>query len=909
MLRSSIVRLVDWCIRHAWLVILLTLALTAGSALYTVRHFAIATDITELFPHDLPWAHRALDYLKTFPPRGILVVVDAPTPEKTQLAATRLATVLAADREHFRSVQEIQGGRFFRQNGLLFLPAEQLNQMAGSMDSAAPLLENLSADPSLRGALSGLSVGLMGVATANYSLDAMTPALDAAADLASDALAGRPSHFSWQALARGKAPESGELRRFIQVEPVLDYTALEPGRAATDAVDNAARRLDLAGADQARVRMTGMVPMNDDEFGTIKEHAARNTILALVAVLAILWMALRSWRIILAAMISLACGVAMASALGLLLVKALNPISVAFFMLFIGLGIDFAIQFCVRYRAERHDTGALRPALLGAAAKAGGPLALAGAATALGFVAFVPTAYRGLGELGLIAGPGMIIAFLTSITILPALLTVLNPPNEARAMGFAALAPVDDFLQRHRIGVIVGTIGFVVLLSPLLVYLPFDFDPIHMRNPDVQSVATFLELRQDPQTGANAIEIVAPNLRDADATAQRLTALPEVAQTKTLSSLVPGDQDKKLALIRQMATAIGPSLNPDQVKPAPSDQENREALVSTAVNLSQFAALSAGSGARAANRLAGLLVDLAKADPAARQRVEAAIGPPLQVSLADLREALKAAPVTVNAIPSELKADWLAPDGRARVQVLPKGDPDDTAVLRKFVTAVMAVEPDATGPAVLLYETGNTIVHAFVEAAVFALVAIAILLWIALRRIADVLLTLVPLMLAAVVTLELCVVIDLPLNFANIIALPLLLGVGVAFKIYYIMAWRRGGTALVQSTLSRAVIFSAMTTATGFGSLWLSSHPGTSSMGKMMALALLSTMAAAVLFQPALMGPPRDKKSGEPPGGPNRSLFDDEIEADEPDGPRRPEPVGAPGLYPFSVYPDPERKQ
>ena len=122
------------------------------------------------------------------------------------------------------------------------------------------------------------------------------------------------------------------------------------------------------------------------------------------------------------------------------------------------------------------------------------------------------------------------------------------------------------------------------------------------------------------------------------------------------------------------------------------------------------------------------------------------------------------------------------------------------------------------------------------------------------------LLTLVPLLVAAVVTLELCVVFDLPLNFANIIALPLLLGVGVAFKIYYIMAWRQGKTALLQSSLTRAVIFSALTTATAFGSLWLSSHPGTSSMGKLMAMALVTTMAAAVLFQPVLMGPPRDPK-------------------------------------------------
>ena len=148
-------------------------------------------------------------------------------------------------------------------------------------------------------------------------------------------------------------------------------------------------------------------------------------------------------------------------------------------------------------------------------------------------------------------------------------------------------------------------------------------------------------------------------------------------------------------------------------------------------------------------------------------------------------------------------------------------------------------------------------VRAFLQAGALALASIAILLFLALRRVRDVFLTLVPLILAGVITLEICVLIDMPLNFANIIALPLLLGVGVAFKIYYVMAWRAGETKLLQSSLTRAVFFSAMTTATAFGSLWFSKHPGTSSMGKLMALSLVSTLAAAVLFQPALMGPPR----------------------------------------------------
>jgi len=179
------------------------------------------------------------------------------------------------------------------------------------------------------------------------------------------------------------------------------------------------------------------------------------------------------------------------------------------------------------------------------------------------------------------------------------------------------------------------------------------------------------------------------------------------------------------------------------------------------------------------------------------------------------------------------------------------------------VSTILKQEPAATGPAVTLYEAGNTVVKAFIEAGLFALAAIALLLWIALRRITDVLLTLIPLLLAALLTLELCVMLGIALNFTNIIAFPLLLGVGVAFKIYYIMAWRRGRTALVQSTLTRAVIFSALTTATAFGSLWLSRHPGTSSMGELMSLSLVCTMMAAVLFQPVLMGPPRHAQAAE----------------------------------------------
>lgn len=858
MQQSPVTRVVDFCVRHAWLVIALALTLAAGSGFYAARHFKLQTDIDDLLSPDLPWMQRALRFAQDFPRREILVVVDAPTPELTEQATNKLTAEIKARPERFRSAAQAGGGPFFEQNGLIYLPVGDVTRLTDGLKRADDLVGTLAGDPTLRGSLDALSLAIVGVERGDIKLDDLTRPITMAADTADDVLSHRPASFSWRVLASGKPADPRELRGFIQVEPVPDFTALQPGRAATDTIAQLGTMLKAELDPRVRIRQTGRIPIDDDEFGTIRQNAGLNALLTILVVLLILWLALRSWRIILPVCISLFTGLAIATATGLLMVGALNLISVAFFALFVGLGVDFGLQFSVRYRAERNEEPDLAAALRRAAAKAGAPLALAALATAVGFVSFLPTDYRGLSELGQIAGVGMIIAFVGSITLVPALLKVLGPPPEPRPVGFTVLAGVDRFLERHRIAIVAITLAAVALASPLLFYLRFDFNPIHLRSPKVESVATYLELRSDPRSGANSIDIVAPDLAAADATAQRLAAVPQVAETMTLSNLVPADQDEKLKRIDDAAATIDASLNPSETEPAPMDRDRIDALLGTAESLSSTAGRAQGAGADAARRLAALLTRLAKADLATRAQMETAIAAPLRYALDQLRHELKPQRITTDSLPPDLASDWVAQDGRARIEVLPKGvDPDNTETLRNFVTAVTAVAPEATGTAVLLYEAGQTVVRAFLQAGAFALAAIAVLLLVTLRRVTDMLLTLVPLLVAGLVTLELCVVLDLPLNFANVLALPLLLGVGVAFKIYYIMAWRAGRTALLQSSLTRAVVFSAMTTATGFGSLWFSSHPGTSSMGKLMALALATTMTAAVLFQPALMGPPR----------------------------------------------------
>jgi len=863
-LTAFVVRTIAFCIHFPWWVIAGAIVLAAVSTWYAASHFSMTTDINQLISSNSPSRQRELAFEKAFPQfDSIIAVIDAPTPELVEQATGALVARLSQQKNFFRSVQDLQGSSLFAQNGLLFEPIDELAPQMSMLSQAQRLIEVLAGDPSLRGVVRALQFGLLGVQGGNIKLDDMTWPMTLAANTLDQVKANQPASFSWRVLVQGHEAKPADLRRFVKLTAVLDYSELEPGLKASNAVRQAAADLNLASAYQAQLRLTGPVPMNDDQFATIKENALLNAVVTIAVVLFILWMALRWMRIIFAVFVSLVVGLSATAALGMLLVGTLNLISVYFAVLFVGLGVDFGIQFSVRYRAERHEVDGLYEALLHAGRRAGAPLTLAGLATAAGFLSFLPTAYRGLSELGLIAGLGMLIAFVTSITLLPALLSRLKPRSEPYPLGYAFLAPVDDFLERYRVPILIGTALVILGASPLLFWLRFDFNPMNLRNPNVESVATFLQLEKEQESGINDIQALEPTLPAADQLAVKLRALPQVARVVTLSTFIPDHQQQKLPLIQSAAKTLDPALNPPSVSPPPTDAENVAIINSTVNALNRLAGSAPGPGAAAAKRLAADMTALAKADQATRQRAETAFVQPLRTALDKLRNLLKAHEVTRDNLPPELVSQWMTPNGQARIEIAPSGNTDNNATLRTFAHAVQSVAPNATEGPISILEARRTIITAFLEAGAYALLSIAVLLWITLRRVGDVLLTLIPLLVAGVVTLEICVAIDLPLNFANIIALPLLLGVGVAFKIYYIMAWREGQTKLLQSVLTRAVTFSACTTATAFGSLYFSSDPGTSSMGKLLAISLLTTMTAAALFQPVLMGKPRDEEARE----------------------------------------------
>ncbi|MBD0270318.1 MAG: MMPL family transporter [Acetobacteraceae bacterium] len=851
--------LVAASLRAPRLVLLLSALLGAWSVWVVATRFAMNTDIVRLFPEDLPWRQAELAMDRAFPHRmdAIAAVIDGATADLADRAAAALEAALEPRKALFREVSRPGAEPFFRRNALLFLDQADARQVTERLIAAQPLLGTLSADPTLSGVGRAVELIAEGVERGEGDPATLIPPLRAFQDAATAAASGRVPPFDWAALLTGRALDPLELRRFVLLRPVPDYSALAPVSAATAAVRDAVAALGLTPENGVRVRLTGELVIGDEEFATVFGGAIAENILSLASVAVLLWLGLRSMRLILPNLAVVELGLAVTAAFGLLAVGPFNPLSIAFAVMFIGLGVDFGIQYAVCLREQRHlmTDQPLKPALVSAADRAGEGIALAALALWAGFLSFYPTSYRGVAELGLVAAGGMAIAVAISLTTLPAMLLFTRPKPEREPVGYAALAPLDRLLKRRARPALFATGLVAIAAAACLPLLRFDSNPLNLRDPATEGAATFRDLMRRPETTPNTLSAVAPDLPAARALARRLETLPEVSGTGTLADFVPADQEPKLALIRDAADLLGPTLEPplDNAPPAGGGDKDAAALGRAAAALARAAARRPGTPlAEAAAGLAASLRPLAD-DAAARARLEAARLPGLRATLDTIRIALQAGPVGLDDIPDSIRREWIAADGRARVEIRPSDLSDRSEAMDRFAGAVRSVAPDAVGTAVSVQASAATIRAAFAEAGAIATGLTLALLLVALRSWRLALLALAPLALAGLLTLATCALIDLPLDLANIIALPLLFAQGVAFDIYYVAAWARGERALLPSSLTRAVLYSALTNGTAFATLAFSDHPGTAGMGVLLTMSLLWALASVLLVLPPLL--------------------------------------------------------
>jgi hopanoid biosynthesis associated RND transporter like protein HpnN len=854
--------LVAFSQRNTIPVVLIAVLAVLGGFYIASSRLSVTTDTALMFPRDLPWRAHQLEFDRDFPQNTDLIVgvIDARIPEEADATAAALQAALSGDKQHFVEIRRPDAVPYLRKEGLLLLSKDQLQSTLDTIITAQPFLGQLSADPSARGIMGAL--GLIGTGVVQgqgNKIDSYLPALNGFHQAMAGAIAGKVDPLSWQRLLGGKLADLGGQYKFILFRIHPEFGALKPGGAASDAIHAAATQLEFVKSGDAHIRLTGPVALADDEFSTVAQGAVAGMIGSLAMITLWLFLAVHSWRLIVPILLTLGTGLVFTLVFAALAVGTLNLVSVGFGILFIGIAVDFAIQFSVRLRQVRVAIPELKPALTETGKRVGPQILVASAATAAGFLAFVPTDFRGVAELGLIAGVGMIIAFFCTLIFLPAFITLFRPEGEREDVGFHWAAPLDGVMRRRRWPILAAFAVLAVLAVALLPRLTFDSDPLHTKNADTEAMRTLYDLIDSPLTNPFPIDIVEPSVEEAKATADRLAKLSLVSSTLTVDSFVPTDQDDKLALVADTALLLGPTLDPPATITVVTPDKIRAAAAAALRKIEP--ALPKLPKDHPLALIAGDLTQLGMAKDETLLNVDQALSRFLPAQLAQLRDLLDAHPVTLKDVPPEITRDWLLPDGRARVQALPKEEARDSAGLRRFVNQVMPVAPNAGGAAVIIVATADTIIGAFRSAAITALVAIAAILFVTLRRPLDVMLVLAPLLLSALLTVLVAVLAPVPLNFANIIALPLLLGVGVSFNIYFVMNWRAGQTSILGSATARAILFSALTTGTAFGSLALSAHPGTASMGTLLLISLGCTLIASLTFIPALLSvvPPMRK--------------------------------------------------
>ncbi len=854
---------------HPWSVITTAVVICCLLAAYAYNTLGINVDTNDLFSRDAPFLQAEDRFSKLFPGEAdqILVVVDGPSKMKADQAADQLVAKLQPRNDLVLSIQQPGGGEFFRRNGLLYLTTEQLNGFVDQLTKAQPILGTLSANPSLVGLLDVISLIFQGASMGEKGVDQSHNFLTQVATGIENGVAGKPAALDWSALLGGSLGSAMAPRAFILVHPKLDTHQLTPGKPASDLIRSTARELGLTPDKGYTVRLTGSVPLSDEEFATVEHGSWVAITLSVLLVALILTLALRSWKLIISALFTLGMGFLATMGWATIAVGELNLISIGFTVMFVGIAIDFGIQFCMRLREERYLVQEFRGSMDETAKLLARPLLLAAVATAAGFFSFLPTSYRGVAELGVIAGGGILIAFILTVTLLPALLTLLQPGPEQAPVGFERLRPLGNTLVAVRKPVLLASAALSIAALVGLFMLRFDFDPLHLKDPNSESMATLMSLASDPWTTPYTLNVLANNPDEVRAKSEKLAALPEVREVMSVFSFIPQDQDRKLETLQNLGMMLGPAMMAQPPASPPSVEDIKGAIDGTSAQIQSY--LDAGETKEPikgdAERLVAALSKLSAInDPARLQAISAEMVAGFGQARALMAEVMQPRPVSLETLPESLRSSWISADGQYRLQVFPKGNVQDPQQLLKFVDAVRTVEPNATGMPITIYESSGLVINAFITAAILAAITITILLWLTLRRMGDVIRTLAPLFIAALWTLGLSGLIGMELNFANIIGLPLLLGLGVTFPIYLVHSWRHGEDNLLAAPVTRAVLFSALTTLASFGSLALSSHPGTSQLGVLLSIALGLMLVSTFIFLPALLGksPPPAEQAG-----------------------------------------------
>ncbi|MBW2273178.1 MAG: MMPL family transporter [Deltaproteobacteria bacterium] len=854
----GLLRWLRFVVAHPRTIIALVILTTVGAAWYTATHLRMNSNTQELVRQDAPFRQRYEEFGKAFPhyESSTLVVLTAADHGTASKAAERLATALRARPDLITNIYSPDEGSFFRDRALLYMDIDELETAVSRMAEVQPILATLARDPSLRGIHDEVSAAMDLVERGDDPGPGFGRLSDRLSEIIEGHIAGDDDAPSWQETLLGREQE-GDVHHVVAVQGNQDFDAKISSELLIQEIRAIATELDLTPEKGVVVRLTGMVPLAYEELLSLRSSVGVAGLLAACMLAAILVLGTRSLRVIVATLATVVVGIVWTSAFAMAAVGEFNTFSAAFSVLLIGLGVDFAIHICLR-ALEALDEGLdVKASLLSTGGTVGRAVSLCALTSAIGFLAYVPTEYTGLAQLGIITGGGMFLTLIASLTITPALLVATGTPT-GRPSGMLIPDWGISLMVRHaRSGAVVALLAALVATA-IASRMTFDFSTLGIRDPESESMVTLSEIREAGILTDYSVTLMARDLEAAHALTDRLEALDLVAEVRDPQSYLPDQQEEKLELLADAQLLLGPALDIQDSMPPPSRAE-RVALLR---ELRDRARVIAGESpdpaiSEASSRLAAALgALLVRPEPALEAlALEELVVADFDEHLDWLRRALAAEATTLADLPPALERRLISPDGHVLVTALPTHDISNVRALNRFLDAISSVAPGATGRPVVESGIGKIVVRSFHQAIAIATIAILLVVLLALRDPVETLLVLTPIAMAAVFTTATAVLIDMPFNMANVMAIPLVLGLGVDNGIHLVLRYREEGCidSLLHSSTARAIVLSGLTTLAAFGALSISSHRGISSMGMLLTIAIFYLMFCTLVVLPALL--------------------------------------------------------
>jgi uncharacterized protein len=850
-LDHKVLSLVELVQRKRIAIIFAYIALIVFSLFYIKDNLGVNTDTTDMLSPELSWRKLDIEYEKEFPQYtdNLLIVIESKTADEAADTAEKLYSTIKENPVLISDIYYPNLLPYFRESAFLFLDTDELQDLADQLATIQPFLGTLLADKNLRGLFTMLGDAIEHKQNGE-EIDLKPLLLEI-----NRAFEDKKYNVSWQRLMSSNKELKDIYREFIILRTLESEEEFLPGEDVMSHVREIINSLELDNSN-VKVRLTGGTALSYEELKSVSNANIQAIVISFLLVAIILSIGLGSAWLVFASIITLFFGLIVTTAFAAATVGELNLISVAFAVLYIGLGIDFTIHLTLRYREQAINNDRNEDALKLAISLIFRSLILCAITTAIGFYSFMPTDYEGVAELGWIAGSGMFISIIFTLTLLPALLG-LKAYNNKKSVDVKAPNAFANIIisipYKYSKQILFLTAIIVIGLLFQIHKISFDVNTLNLQDPENESVKTYRDLLQDSDPSPWSATLLKKDKSEAINAIKKIERLDLVDEVIWFEDMLPDEQEDKLFIIDEMNLFMG-VLSTDNNNHEITNEERIATLKQLQIKLTSISDNELDSEI---NKLLQNISNLLN-KPANTEdylTLEKQILSNLDGRIHALNDALNAKETALEDIPTEVRERWVS-NKYYKIKILPKENLNDNQAMKRFVKQLQNYDNTVIGGPIINIEAGDAVITAFKTAFSYALIAISLLLLFLIKKKLDALVILVSVLVGAVFTFGFMLIFNIPLNFANIIGLPLLLGIGVDSGIHIADRFRQEQNTdnnIFMTSSSRGVIVSSLTTICSIGNLAFSSHAGTASMGLLLTVGLASMMISTMMILPAFL--------------------------------------------------------